>query len=199
MAAQGKAHVTVDAPVLRDIHLPSAAWWPLAPGWWLLAVTALLLVASGVWLARRHVRRGPLRAAMREVDLLERDFSRNGDTAMLAAGASRLLRRVAMRVEPACAAAPGDAWRAFLDTHAGDASTAQELDILVTAPFRNQPSLDASALLDAVRACCRRALRRGRHPRVPRRLPIPAIGKPGKRRTASGGEHVPPVASEDAP
>jgi len=198
VATQVKAHVTVGAPVLRDIHLPSAAWWPPAPGWWLLAALALLLVASGVWLARRHVRRGPLRAAMREVDLLERDYSRNGDTAMLAAGASRLLRRVAMRVAPASAAAPGDAWRAFLGTHAGDASTAQELDILVTAPFRNRPSLDANALLDAVRACCRHALRRDRRPRGSTRLPIPAVGKPGRHRTASGGGHVSPVAGGGA-
>ncbi len=191
--------MSVDAPVLRDIHLPSAAWWPPAPGWWLLAVLALLLVASGAWLAKRRAQRGPLRAAMREVALLERDYSRNGDTTALAAGASRLLRRVAVRVEPECAAASGDAWRAFLKTHAGNANAAQELDILVTAPFRSHPSLDAHALLDAVRACCRHALQRARRPRDGTRLPVTGVGKPGKHPAASGMEHVHAAAGERAP
>ena len=136
---------------------------------------------------------------MREVALLERDYSRNGDTTALAAGASRLLRRVAVRVEPECAAASGDAWRAFLKTHAGNANAAQELDILVTAPFRSHPSLDAHALLDAVRACCRHALQRARRPRDGTRLPVTGVGKPGKHPAASGMEHVHAAAGERAP
>ena len=170
--------MSADGPVLRDIHLPPAAWWPPAPGWWLLATLVLLLTVLVIWLVKRRARRGPLRAAMREVDRLECDYSRDGDTTALAAGASRLLRRVALRVDPACAAAPGDAWRAFLRTHAGDANAEQHLDALVSAPFQNQPPLDARALLDAVCACCRHALRRARPPRGSRRLP------------ASGGERV---------
>ena len=30
---------------LRDIHLPEAIfWWPLAPGWWILAGATLLFI-----------------------------------------------------------------------------------------------------------------------------------------------------------
>jgi hypothetical protein len=47
------------AESLRDIHLPSAvAWWPPAPGWWLLALLlAMGLAAVSGWLVihrRRH-------------------------------------------------------------------------------------------------------------------------------------------------
>lgn len=42
---------------LRDIHVPeSVAWWPLAPGWWLLLAVMLLVVCVLVWLRWRRYR-----------------------------------------------------------------------------------------------------------------------------------------------
>ena len=150
--------MTVNGPLLRDIHLPSAAWWPPAPGWWLLAVLVLLLVAAGVWIAWRRARRRPLLAALREVDQLAAAFTRDRDTAALADGASRLLRRVARKINPAVASADGEAWRAFVHVHAHDARTRAALDALLAARFRAHPLLDAESLLVALRAWCRGAL-----------------------------------------
>lgn len=149
----------MNGPVLRDIHLPHASWWPPAPGWWLLA-GALLLLATGIalWL-RRCARRGPLRAALREIDALEAVHARDADDSRLVDGASRLMRRIALRVAPVAGAQTGEAWRAFVRRYARDAATMETLDRLDVARFRSRPEVDASAMLSALRSWCTDALR----------------------------------------
>jgi len=40
---------------LRDIHPPvTGGLWPPAPGWWLLALVIIALIAVIIWLWRRH-------------------------------------------------------------------------------------------------------------------------------------------------
>lgn len=58
---------------LRDIHLPEpGGFWPPAPGWWLLAILALAVIAALVWLVVRHRRRNRwLRSARTELARLE--------------------------------------------------------------------------------------------------------------------------------
>ena len=57
-----------DLSQLRDIHLPPpVSWWPLAPGWWLLLGTLLLLTAIAFWLWRRRRRSNWRREALREL------------------------------------------------------------------------------------------------------------------------------------
>jgi hypothetical protein len=161
--------MTAAGPVLRDIHLPPASWWPPAPGWWLLA--ALVLVAGALvvaWCVYRR-RRGALNALLREIDGLEPAYARYADSVRLADQASRVLRRVARRVEPRAASTNGSAWRAFVHKYAQGDVTRQALDALLDARFRVAPVLDASALCAALRAWCRAALRRrpARSPRTP--------------------------------
>jgi hypothetical protein len=56
-----------DGPQLRDIHLPAEpAWWPPAPGWWALAVIALLIMGVAIAFARQY--RGVLRRVARRHD-----------------------------------------------------------------------------------------------------------------------------------
>lgn len=150
--------MNANGPVLRDIHLPTAAWWPLAPGWWLLAALILLVVLAGAWFAWWRARRRPLAAALREVDRLAAAFARDADMAVLVEGASRLLRRVARRIEPAVASTRGEVWRAFVHVSAGDADTRKALDALLDARYRARPALDAETLLAALRTWCRHAL-----------------------------------------
>lgn len=151
--------MNAQGPVLRDIHLPPAAWWPLAPGWWLLA-GALVLIAAGIaWWLWHRARRRPLRAALREIDAIESAFARGGDVERLVEDASRLLRRVACRIDPAAASRSGAAWQTFLHRHVRDAATRQALEQLSDMRFRAKPALMAPALLAALRAWCRDALR----------------------------------------
>jgi hypothetical protein len=146
-------------PALRDIHLPPAPWWPPAPGWWILAALVVLLAIVTAWWLRRRTRVDIAQLVQREVALLEAAFARDQDTAALAAGASRLLRRVAMRIEPAAAVAGADTWRAFLHRRAGDAKSAALLGELATASFQRHPPIDAASLLEALRGWCVHALR----------------------------------------
>src|SRR6185437_7163856 len=150
----------MNGPVLRDIHLTPAHWWPPAPGWWLLAAVLLLAAIGVAWWLRRIAHRNPVRAALREIDALEAVHARDGNTACLAEAASQLMRRVALRVAPDMAAQAGAAWDAFVLSHAPDETTRQALDTLAGDRFRAQPTLDAPALLLALRAWCRDALRR---------------------------------------
>ncbi len=148
----------MNGPVLRDIHLPHASWWPPAPGWWLLA-GALLLLTVGITLwIRRLRRRGPLRAALREIDALQAAHVRDADDARLIDGASRLMRRVALRTAPEVGAQAGEAWRAFVRCYARDAATMETLDRLDVARFRPRPEVDASAVVAALRSWCADAL-----------------------------------------
>jgi hypothetical protein len=153
--------------VLRDIHLPPAGWWPPAPGWWLLAALLLFGAAGGAWLLWLRARRRPLRAALREIGILESSFARDGDVTWLVEAASRLLRRVARRIDPVAASRSGDAWRTFVHRHANDPGTRAILDELIDARFRARPELDVPALMAGLRAWCRVALR-GRKPRAAR-------------------------------
>ena len=155
-----------DGPVLRDIHLPPAGWWPPAPGWWgvaALVVLASCAVALAFW---RRARQRTRRAAFREIDSLAATYAQDGDMTRLAEGASRLLRRVARLVDPDAANLSGDAWRAFLHRHAHDAETQAALDRLIETRYLAQPVVEAPALLAALRGWCRSALPGGRRHRA---------------------------------
>lgn len=114
-------------PALSDLNPiiapPAASWWPLAPGWYVVGITALLLL---VWLIiatlrgirRRRVKRAALRAlqpnlALNEVNLLIKQacmgyYARN-QVAQLS----------------------GSAWREFLLRHLSERNAARYYDLLI--------------------------------------------------------------------
>ena len=102
---------------LQDVHLPPAPdWWPPAPGWWIVPAV-LALIAVGVWLWRRRVRR---RRAVIETLFDETLAAVDGVGGVDGASAriammSELLRRAARRRDPQADRLSGDAWLRFLD------------------------------------------------------------------------------------
>jgi hypothetical protein len=154
--------MNANGPALRDIHVPPVSWWPPAIGWWLLAALVLIaIVTVAAFVIRQRRRAQPRRAARRELDALAARFERDRDPHALAAGLSKLLRRIALMVEPAAAAKASSHWREFLEHRAPGAYDSAQLDVLLEAPYRVQPAFDAAALLDSTRDWCERALRKG--------------------------------------
>jgi hypothetical protein len=101
---------------LEPLRTPETiGWWPPAPGWWVLALLALLLLA---FLARqlwRYYRRGaPLRVARQS---LERLAESDADLPARLEALAKLQRRVAIRIagRRACAGLTGQAWVDFLN------------------------------------------------------------------------------------
>ncbi len=141
---------------LKDIHLPAPiSWWPPAPGWWLLLALLILIAVGLVWYLRRRSRRlGLYRAAMQELDEIRQHFDKEQDPRRLAAGLSRLLRRVAISLRPGedVAGLTGTAWLAWLDAQDDDhAFTEGTGQFLADGAYRPVGELqDADELLDIV-------------------------------------------------
>lgn len=102
--------MNVDLSPLKDIHLaPEPATWPLAFGWWLLALVALFVVmAICVFFALYWT--SVRRATWREF----KQLSHLSDKAYLPA-VNRLLKRVAIYKDSKTAALYGQKWFAFLN------------------------------------------------------------------------------------
>lgn len=141
---------------LRDIHLPDAvAWWPPAPGWWLLLA---LLIGAGVavWFWKRYgmERRYLYKQALRELEHIENRFGRQDGERQALENLSVLLRRVAIARHPRAqvASLTGQRWLQFLDGVTGGAEFSRGPGrILADAPYN--PALRADNVSDLIDLC----------------------------------------------
>ncbi len=147
---------------LRDISgLDAIPWWPLASGWWLLAIVLLLALYLLFSLLRSllHYPAGSWhRDAWRQLRRLKQQSSRL-PAGQVAGELSELIRRIAVarfgREE--AAALTGEDWLAWLKAHdpAGfDWSTQGSL--LLTLPYA--PAGEESASIDQLRPLISAAL-----------------------------------------
>jgi membrane protein implicated in regulation of membrane protease activity len=138
-----------DALPLRDIHASVApAWWPPAPGWWILvAFAALVLAILLAWRWRR------IRRRRRHQQVFDLAVAAAGNPAEQVAVMSGLLRRAARLRDPSADRLEGDAWLAFLD--ADDTAprlSAESAALLLEGPFRRDAD---PAAVDALRRTAR--------------------------------------------
>lgn len=145
-------------PVLRDIHLPAPpSAWPPAPGWWLIAIVALALIAFFIWrLLRFRARAARHRRLVAELDALKPAVVDADTTAPYLSALSAFLRRVARAVDADAAVLQGDAWIRFLDRH-GDGFAAHA-DALTDAIWRPRAAVDVAALHAVARSHLQRLL-----------------------------------------
>ena len=122
------------ALLLRDIHQPPApSWWPPAPGWWLLA-SAMVVVAVIFFVWRWH----RIRRRRQIAELFDAALATADSPADQVAAMSQLLRRAARRIDPEADRLQGDAWLAFLDSHAGRVPRGKHATSTVN-PFSHGP------------------------------------------------------------
>ena len=155
------AHDALSA--LRDIHLPEAVpLWPPAPGWWVAAglVVALAVALRLVQLRRR---RSVSRAALRELDRLEREHEKTRDAGVYAVRLSALLRRVALARFPRneVASLHGETWIDFLNRASARTGFPDEVvetmeRAVFAPPCEESPPEDTTAWGSAARAWIRR-------------------------------------------
>lgn len=129
---------------------PEIGWWPLAPGWWALLVTAVIATAFvSRWLWRRRSSRHYRRLALTELQVLR---ANQGAVDAL----NRLLKAAALRAYPnqAIAALHGQSWLAFL------CSTCPKLSIEalrdLELPYQAHPPPISERLFDAAECWLKR-------------------------------------------
>jgi len=141
---------------LRDIHVPGPiSWWPPAPGWWMLlalVIAGMILVVLYTRYQRKRTR--IRRVSLKAIDAIEDAFRVHNNTTRVVRELSALLRRVCISRYPRVdvAGLTGDAWMSFLDRSGEGKSFREGLGhVLMTAPYRKNPDVDANAVL----SCCR--------------------------------------------
>ena len=151
---------------LRDIHLPPAPpFWPLAPGWWIVAALVLAAITwGGIRLWKRAHLRSQRRRVIDALGQLERGLATERSAEALAR-ISLLLRRLALARFPRerVAGLSGDAWLRFLDESGGDGRFAEGPGrVLADGPYRRTlpGDLDPAGLAALVRDWVDRNTRR---------------------------------------
>ena len=129
---------------LRDIHQPNMIEnWPPAPGWWLLAILALVFLIVVINRCLRHWRDNQYRReAIKEINELLKDWQYHQNDQVYLTSLQELLKRVALTAFPRdkVASLTGEAWVQFLDrsTDSRDFSVG-EMELLVDGAYK--PSL----------------------------------------------------------
>ncbi len=143
----------MNAPELRDIHLPEASlWWPPGPGWWGLALL-LAALAFGAWWLRRRLRfKSVARLSLTEVEQIRaahRDGQPESDSVRQVAA---LLRRILIsyRGREATGATTGADWVSQISELADETGFSElQLRLLTQDRYRRDYACDVDGLLDA--------------------------------------------------
>lgn len=140
---------------LRDIRIPAEpSWWPPAPGWWVLSMLLVALLAWAVWRGRRAwLHRQRRLRIQRQLDAELTAASTPEDRLRRAA---EFLRRWVLAEDASVAMLRGEAWLAYLDGKDPARPFTQGAGrLLLDGPYRRQVD---PANVDTVLTLVRRRL-----------------------------------------
>ena len=141
-----------DAGNLANLHdivpLQPVSWWPLAPGWYVLAFIIASLAFVFAWRARRRwLAQRYRRQALDELRAIQHDSL---EPAVTAANLMTLLKRTALSAYPRqqVAGLTGEDWWSFLDQCTSGETFREQLGPKTSAlVYSDSPSIDASTAI----------------------------------------------------
>jgi hypothetical protein len=141
----------MNAPDLRDIHLPDASlWWPPAAGWWLgMALVLALLLLLPRWL--RWLRHQPLRrSSLRQLEHIRELHEEGRSDKEVLREIVALLRRVTISYygRSGAAGSTGTEWWQQLCQLAPGADFSKEhFELLTRGRYQPQANIEVESLL----------------------------------------------------
>ena len=144
---------------LKDIHLPEpVSWWPIAPGWWII-IASLLLITIIIFISRKiYLNRQLKRDINTELENIKLRFQITNNKLELAQSLSILLRRASISYYPDknIAGLTGKDWLLHLDSNRDNSSNdkffqSETGEILLNAPYlpaSNDINFNATALIE---------------------------------------------------
>lgn len=140
---------------LHDIHLPkSIGWWPLAPGWYVVSLSILILLFLLAYLSYRSYSNGKAkRQALQILRLYEEEYLLEPNSQLSSMKVSELLRRVALVYYPReeVASLQGEAWIAFLISSSKGIDFNALSDYLLALPYQPAREINLQPLFSKAR------------------------------------------------
>lgn len=136
---------------LKDIHLPaSIAWWPLAPGWYVVFFLVLVFFSGLAFFVYRRYLNG--RAKKQALALLEnyvQHYDKEHNAQVTSARISELLKRVALVYFPReqVASMHGQEWVDFLNQTGKGLDFEAVKSMLLDSPFRVNEQVNLQPLI----------------------------------------------------
>lgn len=140
---------------LRDIHLPSAiAWWPPAPGWWVLLGIALVFLFCIILLVKYLLKPTLKKQASKQLRTIENVFQKTGNATQCVADLSVFLRHAFLSrgVHSNSAGITGIAWLQLLEQSLDAPEFSQGSGrILLKGPY--QETVDGAEVDQVIQLC----------------------------------------------
>lgn len=148
---------------LKDIQLPPLiSWWPLAPGWYgliLLVMISIITFALGrYYYNKTRIKREALKILK---NYEQQYFITAGDSQLISAKLSELLRRVALAYFPRSEVARlyGHEWLTFLNRTGKNIDFESVGESLLLLPYQTKQNADLSPLFYCVKSwICQRGM-----------------------------------------